>query len=125
MPTPFSAAFGQGPCRATAHGPPRTSMSSSAGLPAGRHRETQVDHYVGSRLANRLSLGPFIVVPYSTRGAIAPLLCRRHPDEVRGLVAGSAGPARDVTSLPLVQGELHHDHVVERVHPEEMSWLSS
>jgi 3-oxoadipate enol-lactonase len=37
-------------------------------------------------LADRLSLGPFIVVGYSMGGAIAQLLCRRHPDKVRGLV---------------------------------------
>jgi pimeloyl-ACP methyl ester carboxylesterase len=37
-------------------------------------------------LAEALSLGPFVVVGYSMGGAIAQLVCRRHPDKVRGLV---------------------------------------
>jgi 3-oxoadipate enol-lactonase len=37
-------------------------------------------------LADVLSLGRFIVVGYSLGGAIAQVLCRRHPDRVRGLV---------------------------------------
>jgi pimeloyl-ACP methyl ester carboxylesterase len=37
-------------------------------------------------LADVMALGPFIVVGYSMGGAIAQLLCRRHPDQVRGLV---------------------------------------
>jgi pimeloyl-ACP methyl ester carboxylesterase len=37
-------------------------------------------------LVDALSLGPVIVVGYSMGGAIAQLLCRRHPDIVRGLV---------------------------------------
>ena len=37
-------------------------------------------------LAEAMALGPFIVVGYSMGGTIAQILCRRHPDQVRGLV---------------------------------------